>query len=126
VVVTPVAFANAYYIAAIWLPDLHSVLLCGQSDISDVTGNEVCMGAPTPSGPWGPISVVVPPACPAPNASDLAWGGPSLVPSTVITISSSPPHDKVIMATAGSYLLASGQSTNCYTTFLTQIDVILR
>lgn len=125
-VVTKATFNNSYYIAAIWLPDFNSVLLCGQSDSTTIptTGTDDCMAAPNPSGPYGPISTVIAPPCPAPNATSAGYGGPSLVPSTVVTISTSPPHDHVIMATAGSYLLASGtQSQNCYTPFFNQLDI---
>lgn len=106
--------------SALWIKDVSSVLLIGTDNT-----NIVSLTGPTPIGPWTKSVFPLPIKCT--DGTTPTIGFPTLIASTLTTVSASPPHDTVMISNNGPYNKFSGtQSDNCYSPYFTQLDVVLR
>lgn len=109
--------AWGYFPTAIWLPNLAAVIICGSNNGLVAI---VCTSMGSPEGPIGTTTVLNTMKCPAPHASIVAYGGPTLIPST---LRYSAPNYTIILASSGTTdCLDSGDQTkNGYSPFFTLV-----
>lgn len=109
-----------YMISAMWLSDFSALVLCGTDDV-----HIVCQSGASSAGPFSTPSIITTPlACPNGEPYQPAQF-PTFINYTLATVSSSPPHDTVLVATNGSYSAYSGtQANNCYSPYFIKLNFV--
>ena len=120
VVVTQTAFG--YLPTAVWLPNFSRILLCASTDTP--SSSIACASATNPAGPFSSRTLLTTMVCPSPNATQVAYGFPTLI---LGTMSYSAPSYSIILGTGGTFQFESlTQTQNCYSPFFTPLTLTLQ